>query len=246
MAARTKKTRQIGHFGRLVREHRERLGFTMNELARKIEMDQGLLSKIERGKRPPPQLVPQVQRIAAALGLEVESAKFKELMEVAYRERFGKQENWPSILSITASEKGKGLVLKRQPVVPRGLHGYAPSETSEIIPPDSPMGQHFKLLSDAEVLERLEAPLDRSEMAKGYLQAYLAICAEIIESQGAPPDQSELARTFLQSCLERCGLNGWHITHLEHVGEVFNLECQLPNGKQYEIRISPKREHREV
>lgn len=57
----------------------------MNELARKIQMDQGLLSKIERGKRPPPQLVPRVQRIGAALGMGEESLEFKELVEAATR-----------------------------------------------------------------------------------------------------------------------------------------------------------------
>ena len=215
MAARTKKAQQIGHFGRLVRGHRERLGFTMNELARKIEMDQGLLSKIERGKRPPPQIVPHVQRIAEALGLEVGSAELIELVEVAYRERFGKKGKWSEIVSVSFG-KEKELVLTRTPVVSRGLAGYAPPETREIIPPDSPIGQYFKLRSDAEILEGL----------------------------GAPPDQSELAKMFLQSYLERCGLSGWHITHVEQVGEIFNVECRLPDGKQYEITISPKREHR--
>jgi transcriptional regulator with XRE-family HTH domain len=63
---------------------------TMNQLARAIEMDQGLLSKIERGHRPPPQIVPCVERMAKAFGFENESAEHRQLVEMAYRERFGK------------------------------------------------------------------------------------------------------------------------------------------------------------
>src|SRR5262245_25979065 len=91
-------------FGRLVRNHRERLGMTINQLARKVDMDQGLLSKIERGLRPPPQIVPHVQRIANALGLEPKSADFKELTETAYRVRFQAKKqstHIPEIITLT-------------------------------------------------------------------------------------------------------------------------------------------------
>ncbi len=41
-------------FGRLLRDLRKRRGVTQSELARALEYDQSLLSKIERGKRSPP------------------------------------------------------------------------------------------------------------------------------------------------------------------------------------------------
>ncbi len=91
MAAKRERARSRGDFGRIVRSHRERLGMTLNELARKIDIDQGLLSKIETGKRPAPQIVPHVHRIAAAFGFMEGSTELKELVDVAYRERFGRE-----------------------------------------------------------------------------------------------------------------------------------------------------------
>lgn len=138
------KQKRVGAFGRLVRSHRERLGVTMNRLARFIDMDQGLLSKIERGKRPPPQIVPHVEKIALAFGFGPNSPEFKELAETAHRER--KNQKWPSILSLTLGEQGREqgkVVLVREPVVPKGLSGYAPPVIREIIPPDSPAGLQF-------------------------------------------------------------------------------------------------------
>lgn len=149
MIARGKGKLKIGSFGRLIRRHRESLGLTMSELARRIEMDQGLLSKIERGKRPPPQLVPHVQRIGAALGMGIESAEFKELVEAAYRERFPR-EKWPAILSLEPGEGGV-VELVRIPVHRSGLGGYTPPTTRESVRPDSPAGLELGLRPDGSL-----------------------------------------------------------------------------------------------
>ena len=62
----------------------------MTDLARAAEMDQGLLSKIERGLRPPPQITsPTLARIAAGLGFGPPSEQFQELLQAAYRGRSG-------------------------------------------------------------------------------------------------------------------------------------------------------------
>jgi transcriptional regulator with XRE-family HTH domain len=151
VAKRSSVKRNVGVFGGLVRKHRQRLKLSLSELARRIEMDQGLLSKIERGKRPPPQLVPHVQRIGAALGFGTESPELKELVEAAYKERFGK-EKWPEILIVSAAQGPTGPVeLVRQPVSRSGLGGYTPSATREIIPPDSPAGRSFGLRPDGTI-----------------------------------------------------------------------------------------------
>jgi hypothetical protein len=117
-------------------------------------MDQGLLSKIERGKRPPPQLVPHVQQIGAALGFGPESPELKELVEAAYKERFGK-EKWPEILSITFGEQGPTgpVELVREPVHRSGLGGYTPSETRELIDPQSRAGRYLGLRPDGTMPE---------------------------------------------------------------------------------------------
>src|SRR5712692_619692 len=86
------RKKSVGSFGRLVRAHRERLGISISDLARCADIDQGLLSKIERGLRPAPQLVPYVHRIAERFGLDSSSQEYKELCETAYRERFGERD----------------------------------------------------------------------------------------------------------------------------------------------------------
>lgn len=80
-----------------MRKHRKRQGLTVNELARQIGIDAGLLSKIERGLRPPPQLVPYVQNMAAALRLEEGTADLKRFTDTAYKVRFrGRSQALPS------------------------------------------------------------------------------------------------------------------------------------------------------
>ena len=80
----------------------------MNDLARRIGMDQGLLSKIERGLRPPPQIVPYVQHTAEALGFAVDSGEYKQLIETAYRERFRTSRSAAGqIISLTLAEEAR-------------------------------------------------------------------------------------------------------------------------------------------
>jgi transcriptional regulator with XRE-family HTH domain len=114
-----------GDFGRLLKAHRERLGVTMNELARQIPLDQGYLSKVERALRPPPQIVPHVQRIAAALGFRPDSAEFQELIEAAYRERFPRKQKpgISEILTVTAGADAE-TTLRRS----GGLSGISSTE----------------------------------------------------------------------------------------------------------------------
>src|ERR1700730_17209653 len=88
ISKREKMRKQQPKFGELVRSHRERLGITITDLGRATLIDQGLLSKIERGLRPPPQIIPHVQRIADRFGFAPTSKEYVELIEAAYEGRF--------------------------------------------------------------------------------------------------------------------------------------------------------------
>jgi transcriptional regulator with XRE-family HTH domain len=114
-----------GGFGQLVRRHREQLGISITDLARVVQMDQGLLSKIERGLRPPPQIIPHIQRMAQRFGFEPASREYRELFEAAYAERFG----------------GNRTDTKRRPILLEfgGLSGVPP----ELTAPDSPAGRYY-------------------------------------------------------------------------------------------------------
>lgn len=58
-------------FARLLNEYRERLGLSMNELARAVGVDPSYVSRIIRGEREPPRRH-VVEGLAAALQLSVE------------------------------------------------------------------------------------------------------------------------------------------------------------------------------
>jgi transcriptional regulator with XRE-family HTH domain len=218
MARLPRKERPSGDFGRILRGHRERIGLTLNALARKIEMDQGLLSKIERGKRPPPQIVPHVQRIAAALGFPNGSSEFRELLAVAYRERFGGQK-WPDGIVSLSLEEGQ-TVLTHTPVVPHGLGEYAPPESREIMPPDSPLRRELGLYPEQHVA------VDRAQF--GHETAF----------PWGPAGMASLSPMGLvQQILAALGAT---ITRFEQQGESFNLEIRLPDFREYQIKIGPK------
>jgi hypothetical protein len=92
----------------------------MNQLARQVDMDQGLLSKIERGLRPPPEIVPHVQRIAEAFGFKKGSTEYEELVNAAYQERFGKRKQGSPLKGAIVS-----FVLDTGRTAP-GLSGWSP------------------------------------------------------------------------------------------------------------------------
>ncbi|MBZ5635360.1 MAG: helix-turn-helix transcriptional regulator [Acidobacteriia bacterium] len=124
-----------GRFGPLVRHHRQQLGISITDLARAAQMDQGLLSKIERGLRPPPQIVPHIQRMAERFGFEPASPEYRELLETAYAERFGANRT---------DTKRRQVLIELSPITnpPRalGLSGLPP----ELTAPDSPAGQYYR------------------------------------------------------------------------------------------------------
>ena len=124
----------------MVRAHRERLGISITDLARATLMDQGLLSKIERGVRPPPQLIPHVQRIAEHFRLAPESSEHRELFDTAYEERFGRKPRGPVLIE-----------LSRATTPSRGLSGLPPEYTA----PDSSPAQYYRS-KGLEVGQRLD------------------------------------------------------------------------------------------
>lgn len=130
-----------------MRNHRERLGISITDLARAMLIDQGLLSKIERGLRPPPQIIPHVQRISERFGFALTSRENQELVDAAYRERFpGDREHVERLPAITLLESNKA-----SPV--RGLSGFPP----ELTHPDSPAGQYYRSKNSEGSLDRMPA-----------------------------------------------------------------------------------------
>lgn len=65
MAERTREARQLGS---VISVTRQRIGLTQGDLAERVTMDQGLLSKIESGTKEPSLAV--FRRIALALGAQ--------------------------------------------------------------------------------------------------------------------------------------------------------------------------------
>jgi hypothetical protein len=106
----------------------------MTELARAALMDQGLLSKIERGLRPPPQIgSPVFQRIATRFGFEPTSQEYRQLLEAACEGRFGRSEKAKAAPTITVLLAPKGSQA-------RGLSGLPP----ELTPPGSAAGEYLR------------------------------------------------------------------------------------------------------
>src|SRR5437870_1871421 len=115
-------------FGTLLRTHRNRLGISMIAFARAIGMDQGLLSRIERGQRPAPQIVPFVHRMALKLGFEKDSKYYKELIEAAYVSRFGTKrpamssgETAYHVMDVPPGSSGLAGLARQGPMVPWGI-----------------------------------------------------------------------------------------------------------------------------
>lgn len=73
-------------FGALLRTLRKAKNLGLVELARESGFDPGLLSRIETGKRYPPE-IPGLLRLAKALGIPEESDQFGELLMAADRTR---------------------------------------------------------------------------------------------------------------------------------------------------------------
>jgi transcriptional regulator with XRE-family HTH domain len=71
-------------FGDLIRALRKAKNLGLVDVAKAIGMDPGLLSRIETGKRYPPE-IPGLLRLAKALGVPEESDQFGELLAAADR-----------------------------------------------------------------------------------------------------------------------------------------------------------------
>ena len=86
-------------FGAIVRHRREELNISMADLAEHCGIDQGNLSRIERGLRKPPEL-PDVLRIAEKLRITKDSDEFLDLMRKAEEERYWDRSRYPSLAPV--------------------------------------------------------------------------------------------------------------------------------------------------
>jgi len=73
-------------FGSLLRKKRNALGIGVVEFATGCKIDPGLLSRIESGKRPPPQM-PGLVTFANQLKIPLDSEEFAELLAAADHDR---------------------------------------------------------------------------------------------------------------------------------------------------------------
>jgi transcriptional regulator with XRE-family HTH domain len=192
----------------------------MNQLARQVEMDQGLLSKIERGLRPPPEIVPHVQRIAEALGFKRESAEYQELVNAAVQERFAKRKQGGPMGT-------KGSIVSfvlADPDPPPGLAGLPP----ELTPPDSNAGQYYAALR-AKAVETVRSVESRMSPPDHDQEQPLGAKALLV-----------LPEFVLHEAIDFMFLRGIQLTSFEQQDESFRCSFKLPNGAEYEVRIRPK------
>jgi hypothetical protein len=187
----------------------------MADLARAAEIDQGLLSKIERGLRPPPQIVPYVQRIAERFKFQPASKEYEELVNAAYHERFKQDDSRPvkPIPTITFLVSGN-----RSPV--RGLSGLPPELTR---PPS---------------LETRHHPSQSAGARRGLDPALLArqTTPPLALGGGLSPLQLSEAMTAMLAS------TGLQIVSFQQRGDRFQGVIRTPDGKELEIKISPKRQ----
>ena len=78
---------KLRKFGFLLREHRQRRGIPLGEVAQRCELDLGNYSRIELGQRKPPER-PIVVRICQALGSDLGGLDVLELLAAAECERY--------------------------------------------------------------------------------------------------------------------------------------------------------------
>lgn len=203
-----------GSFGRRVRSHREKLGITMNQLARQVEMDQGLLSKIERGLRPPPEIIPHVQRIAEAFGFERGSAEYEELTTAAFQERFPMRAA-PVIVT---------LMPLGEPARSRGGLSGLPADLAA---PGSPASQYYASLRAKafETTQPAAAPAYSPRRDK--------------EQPPKPPALAGIA-FGLRQAIDLFVSMGINVMRFEQGEEGFECVFKVPDGTEYEMRIRPK------
>jgi transcriptional regulator with XRE-family HTH domain len=200
-------------FRHLLKAHRERIGISMNQLAKAIPMDQSTLSKIEKGRRPPPAVIPYVHRIAELLGLAPNSSKRKQLVNAAQKERGGLKQGSRPILVLAPGPDGGPPVLYHLGINSPGFSGLPASperiQAIEEINPDSPLGRHF---NRGPRLETIQLPDNLAQML------------------------DKLGLGGIQGMINSTGVR---ITEFTQQEESFNFgfNVELPNGKRYRLQI---------
>jgi transcriptional regulator with XRE-family HTH domain len=81
-----RQTNSAPTFGDLLHKHRKARRLSLEQLAAATGLDVGFLSRIENGKRYPPDL-PGILRLAKALGISEQSGQFAKLLAAADRAR---------------------------------------------------------------------------------------------------------------------------------------------------------------
>jgi transcriptional regulator with XRE-family HTH domain len=91
-------------FGEFLRAFRTARGIGLVELARAAGIDPGLLSRIERGQRKPPNAV-MIQHLLGPLGIEEESDEHKALYRLSGRRLMTRDELWKAVVEANAGRE---------------------------------------------------------------------------------------------------------------------------------------------
>ena len=70
-------------FGKFIKEKRDAKGFSLRHFCRQLEETPGNWSKIENGKKPPPQGVDKLKVIAKILDIQIDSLDWNRFIDYA-------------------------------------------------------------------------------------------------------------------------------------------------------------------
>jgi hypothetical protein len=165
-----------------------------------------------------------------AFGLAHDSEAYRELMDSAYKDRFGSRTAVHrisgGIVSIELEEAQPSQVASslpfETPTESRGLGGLPP----ELTPPDSNAGKYHAAFRNSE-----------SETVQP------------VDARGADRDQEQppwatglfvLPELVMHEVIDFMFVRGIQLTRFEQEDEGVRCDFKLPNGAEYELRIRPK------
>ena len=158
--------RSLTTFGEMIRQRREDLHISMAELAADCGLDQGNLSRIETGKRKPPEL-PFVLKMAERLQVPRDSQQFHDLLRRAEEEKYADRVQFPALASWLEDEALTGIAAN---VINCGTSGAMVSKAMEKALRSDAKEIAVKLPDGKTITYRLRKPRAKSKGAGARLR----------------------------------------------------------------------------